>query len=206
MTFSNSSFLGWALITSGVFWILQLIFVTLMYTYNPLFGAWSDFSNAVTVILMLPLVWALYGLTKEQSQSLSLLAALLVVAGILANAVPSILIIIDRMSFAETLPPIIAGFGTIGLGLLLSFLLARAGGDLPSKVVLWGIVIGLGLFSFAGLLTVDMYSIFTGGGMGGFWSNPLVYPALTIGMVAYFAYPVWAIWLGRLVLGGKLIP
>jgi hypothetical protein len=201
----SSNTLGWTLIASGVFWILQLIFVTLLYTVNPLFGSWSDFSNAVTVLLMLPFVWALYNLTRDQNQVVSMIAALFGIAGIISAAVPSILIIIDRMTFQQTLPPIIAGFGAIGLWLLLHFLLARAGGELPGRVTLWGIVIGLGLFSFSGLLTVDMHAIFTGGGMGGFWSNPLVYPAITVGALGYFAYPVWVIWLGRMIANGSLV-
>ena len=51
-SFQNPKPVGQALIASGVFWILQLIFVTLFYAVGSPFGALSDLSNAMTFLLM----------------------------------------------------------------------------------------------------------------------------------------------------------
>jgi len=202
---SNPAFLGWTLIVCGISGVLQLIFVTLLYTVGQPFGALSDFSNAVMVLLILPLAFALYSMNREQSAFLSLIALLIGIAGILSTAIASFLIFLQRIDFAQSLPPIIAGFAGIGLMLLTASWIARSNNSLSSNVTLWGILIGTGLASLILLVLVVSgdFSKFLDGG-GGVLSNPLIYPGFALGVLGYIGFLIWAIWLGQMMVENKI--
>ncbi len=204
MIFSNPNFIGWTMISSGVWWILQMIFVTLLYTIDSPFGGMSDFSNLLTMLLILPFTFALYRNNQAKAPTFSLIALILGIAGILSIAIASGLLIIKTIEFLQSLPPVFGGYVAFGASLLINFWIARTNNSLPTKVLAWGMMIGLGLVSIAGLLTVDLAQLFSFN-MEGLWSNPLIYPAFVLTPFFFIGYPFWAFGVGRMILSGKII-
>jgi hypothetical protein len=192
-------FTGWTLIASGIVWLLQLVFVTLLYIVGGPFGALSDFSNALAVLLLLPFALALHRINQAHAAAYSWVALLIGVVGIFTVAVPSILILVGRINFQQSLPPIIAGFAAIGVWLLVSFWILMAHGSLPPNLTRWGLVIGLGLASTGLLLTVSGSNPLLGGDSKAFFSNPLLYPAFILVPLGVLGYPFWAVGFGRLL-------
>jgi len=196
---SHPVFTGWALIASGIAWLLQLVFVTLLYIVGGPFGALSDFSNALSVLLLLPFALTLHKINQTNAAASSWVVLLIGLVGIAAVAVPSILILVGRINFQQSLPPIIAGFAGIGVWLLVSFWILKAHSSLPPNFIRWGLVIGLGLASTGLLLTVSGSNPLVGGDLKAFLSNPLLYPAFVLVPFGVLSYPFWAVWFGRLL-------
>jgi len=48
-----NTFVGWSMILSAIWWVLQMVFVISFYAIGQPFGALSDFSNAMNVIFLL---------------------------------------------------------------------------------------------------------------------------------------------------------
>jgi hypothetical protein len=204
MIFSNQNFIGWTMIASGVFWILQMIFVTLLYTVDPRFGGMSDFSNLLTVLLFLPFAFALYKNNQITAPTISLIALILGIAGILSVAIASGLLIIKTIEFLQSLPPVFGGYVVLGASLLINLWISRTNNSLPPKGIAWGMMIGFGLVSIAGLLTVDLAQLFSFN-MEGLWSNPLIYPAFILTPFFFLGYPFWAFGVGRMILDGRIL-
>jgi len=200
---TNLNLIGWTLIASVVCWILQLIFVSLLYIVGGPFGALSDFTNALAVLFMLPFGFTLHAINKENAAALSLTAWIIGIAGILSVAIASFLIFFGLIDFQQSLPPVMVGFTAIGVWLLISFMIVRSNGDFPRAMSLWGILIGLGLASISLLLIAYNANPLLGGDWRSFLSNPLIYPALILLPLGYLSYPFWAIWVGRMYLSNK---
>ena len=203
MDLSNPSFIGKALIASGIFWIIQMLSVTLLYIVGQPFGAISDLTNALTVLSIIPFALAIYRMNQSIPPMLNLIALLIGIAGILAVTLASFMIIFGRINFFQYLPPVLLGFSGLGLMLIGILSVARNQELLPANATFWGIVIGLGLLSFGGLVAVDVSQAFNGGWRSLF-ANPFIYPALIFGPFFVLGFPIWAIWLGRLLRSGKL--
>lgn len=202
--FTHPSFIGWTLIASGIAWLLQLVFVTLLYIVGGPFGALSDFSNALAVLLMLPFALALHRINRAHAVVPSRIALLSGLAGIVLVAVPSILILVGKINFQQSLPPIIAGFAAMGIWLLISFWFFQSDGNLPVSLTRLGLIIGLGLAATGLLLTVSESNPLVGGDIKTFLANPLLYPAFILVPLGVLSYPFWAVWFGRLLALGVI--
>ncbi len=190
--------IGWSLILSAVWWVLQMGFVTTFFVIGQPYGALSNQSNAMNVICLLPLAMLIHIYTYQSQPLLSLSASAVGAAGVLLTAVASYLIMGGKISFAESLPPVMAGFSAIGVWLLAGFLMLRGLAPLPATLVNFGVVVGIGLAAI-GLLFLwgDIQAGFTGGAI---WSNPLIYPVLALVATGFFGLPVWSLLLGRHLL------
>ena len=204
MNTSNLKFIGWTMIISGVWWILQMIFVTLLYTIDSLFGGMSDFSNILTMLLLLPFSFALFKKNRITAPVLSLIALILGITGILSISITSAVLIARKIEFLQSLPPVFGGYVAFGISLLINLWIARKNASLPPSVLNWGMMIGLGLVSIAGLLTVDLAQLFSFN-MDGLWSNPLIYPAFVLTPFFFIGYPFWAFMAGRWTLASKIL-
>jgi hypothetical protein len=204
MNLSNPNFVGWTLIASGVWWILQLIFVTMLYIVGQPWGSWSDFSAALMVLLMLPLVFALYNLIRAAAPALSLIALIIGVAGIITAAVGSVLILTGRINFVQSLPPVVGGQVAIGVWFMISLWIARSSDVLPSKTAIWGIVIWFGLASLAVVLLSSMAEI-AGGDWQALIPSPVVYPIILIGLIGMLGYPFWAFGVARMFIAKTIV-
>jgi len=196
MTTSNfsPSVVGWMAIATGVSAILAVIFLTLMATVNPFFGKVNDVFNSIIGISSMVLAWMLYAEHHARSPLMSQIALLLAVVGAIFTIVGSVLIIYGFTDFV--LAGWYTGIGNALIGLwLAAFCYSMQYGDaLPHNLVIFGLVVGafmaVGLIGipgiFAGIDSMDMP-----------W---YLYVAFFGYLGTYILYPIWTIWLGRILL------
>ena len=200
MTTSNfpTATTGWIAIATGVSAILAIIFLTLMYTVNQSFGRVNDVFNSVIGISSMVLAWMLYAEHHAKSPLMSLIALALAVVGAIFTIIGSILIIFGFTDF------VLAGwYSGIGYALIGFWLAAYCyailhGDALPHNLVIFGVVVGV--FMAIGLLGIP--GIFAG--IDSMESMPwYLYVAFFGWLGTYILYPIWCIWLGRVLLSSS---
>lgn len=187
---------GWMAIATGVSAALATIFIILMYTVEPSFGAVNDVFNAILGIASGILAWMLYPQHHARSPRISRIALVLAMVGVILTIVGSTLILWDFTGF------VLAGFynavGNALIGLwLAAFCRSMLRGDtLPPNLFRFGIVAGaimaLGLLCIPGILSgVDSMDSLPWNLLVGFFSF----------LGTYLLYPIWTIWFGRTITG-----
>ena len=197
MTTSNfsSATIGWVAIVTGASSILAVIFLTLMATVNVSFGKVNDVFNAIIGISSAVLAWMLYAEHHSKSPLMSQIALVLAVVGAIFTIVGSVLIIFGFADFV--LAGWYSGIGNALIGLwLAAFCYSLLRGDaLPHNLVIFGIVVGA--FMAVGLLGIP--GIFAG--IDSMESMPwYLYVAFFGWLGTYILYPIWTIWMGRILL------
>jgi hypothetical protein len=194
--FSSVTF-GWVAITTGVSAILAVIFLTLMATVNMSFGTVNDVFNGIIGISSAVLAWMSYAEHHAKSPLMSQIALSLAVVGAIFTIVGSILIIYGFTDF------VLAGWYTgIGNALIGVWLVAfcysiQRGDALPHNLIMFGLVVGA--FMAVGLIGIP--GIFAG--IDSMESMPwYLYIAFFGYLGTYILYPIWTIWLGRMILSG----
>jgi hypothetical protein len=210
VNFLEPDLIGWTAIASGVIWLIQYVFLGLMFavTVSP-YGTLSDISYLLGAILMLPFMLAFYDLLRPDQPTATLLALLVGMAGVLLITVAQIRLMIGQISLEQNMPTVTLGTGLIGISVLITILLSRSNPQMPTGFLWLGIVVGVSLGVvgiLAGvLLPKDIYLMMTGGLD---WSNlnPFMYVIFVAAPISQLGYPVWAIWLGRLILNNHILP
>jgi hypothetical protein len=196
MTTSNfsPSAVGWTAIAVGVITILAVIFLTLMATVNMAFGKVNDVFNSLIGISSLVLAWMLYAEHHARSPLMSQIALFLAVVGAIFTIIGSVLIIYGYTDFV--LAGWYTGIGNALIGLwLAAFCYSMLRSDtLPHNLIVFGIVVGA--FMAVGLIGIS--GIFAGiDSMDMPW---YLYIAFFGYLGTYILYPIWTIWLGRILL------
>jgi hypothetical protein len=174
---------GWSAYVSAAATIMTFITAIIFFTVGGSFGKINDISSVLQLLFMLPLPLALYRLFRHNAQTLNLLAAL-GIAGMLVGVVGQSLLVFDVITYQQSLA-FFPGAAAIGIWLLLTDYLALASGLFPRGLAWAGFIAGAGyLVTVAGFLLGGQQNLFFY--IGGF--------------VLVISYPVWAIWLGRLLL------
>ena len=197
MTTSNFSTAttGWIAIATGVSAILAVIFLTLMYTVNQSFGKVNDVFNSVIGISSVVLAWMLYAEHHARSPLMGQIALALAVVGAIFTIIGSILIIFGFTGFVLAGWYSGIGYALIGLWLATFCYSLLRSEALPHNLVIFGIVAGA--FMAVGLLGIP--GIFAG--IDSMESMPwYLYVAFFGYLGTYILYPIWTIWLGRILL------
>jgi len=206
--FSNPTFLGWSVIGSVASWLLQFVFLGLMFSVatSP-FGFLSDISYMLGALLALPFMAAFYFLYRAEQGMLSLLAMLIGIAGVLIIDVAQFRLVTRQLPLEQNMPQVVLGTGLIGVSILLFSLLGRGNPQLPGGFTWLGI--GLGVLMGSGILLglffgKAVYATMTGALE---WSkaNPFMLAVFAANFLSQIGYPVWGIWLGRMFLRGKIL-
>ncbi len=201
---------GWTTVASGLFWILQLVALILLFTGRYRFGPVSDFSSAMSAILLIPLALSFRGLLADSGQFAGSVALLLGMIGMLAVATTGFLMVSETIEFRTSLPPVMIGMGLIGLWMVINSYRSLDQPGLPSILPWLGILVGvtLALALPTGLLWSDeLYRVMSGiAGQGeptgvNLITKGIVYIA---GPINQLLFPVWAFWFGRLFLSGQI--
>jgi hypothetical protein len=188
---------GWVAIATGISAILAVLFLTLMATVNMSFGTVNDVFNGFIGISSAVLAWMLYAEHHAKSPLLSQIALSLAVVGAIFTIVGSILIIYGFTDFV--LAGWYTGLGNALIGVwLVAFCYSMQRGDaLPHNLIMFGLVVGV--FMAVGLIGIP--GIFAG--IDSMESMPwYLYIAFFGYLGTYILYPIWTIWLGRLILSG----
>jgi hypothetical protein len=100
------------------------------------------------------------------------------------------LLVLNAVRFEQTVGGVLTMTALIGAWLLISGLLARGGRTMPPGLI--GVMVVLGLASLLAAI--------------GFWLGGDQHLLAALGfLVGVVASPLWSIWLGRLLLSGRLV-
>ena len=166
----------------------------------------SDISYMLGALLMLPFMVAFYLIYRADNGALSILALILGIVGIIIINVSQFRLIIKQLTLEQNMPQVALGTGLIGISILLFSLLGRGNLQLPSGFTWLGIV--LGILMGSGILLGAFFGKEVHATMTGAldWSkaNPFMLVAFIANFLSQVGYPVWGIWLGRIVLRGAI--
>lgn len=209
MNLTNQNFVGWATMIGGVVGIIGFISLLLLFVVGEPFGTLNDFLSIPTAFLMMPLVMALYRLNAVEHGALSGIALLAGVAGFFATAIGSSLLILNRISFEQSLLPGIGGFGLIGVWVLIHSMIGITNHTLPRGAAWLGLLLAvpptLALVAVLRSDNVAMVLASLGGQTTGMAPvSPIVYVFVILGFLSYAGLPFWFILIGRTFLSGRI--
>lgn len=204
---------GWVALLAGSIEILGLVFLILFFALelprgsasNLRFGYLSDVTPILVAPVNLIVIVMILLLQRKSAPRLSVLAAILGIAGILLTAWTNILFVSDRISLEQQIQLFYVSLAFLGPWHLLVNSIARRVHSLPSRLTIFGILVGIGQ------VTLCMSSFLFGGFDIMFSSSstpimtniPLLI-ALAIGipmaLTGYVGAPIWLVWLGRTLL------
>jgi hypothetical protein len=188
---------GWAAVTTGVVGLLALTFIVLLYTVGGLFGPLNDIFNGLMGILSGVLAVLLYAQRGAEAPALSLVGLILALVGAGVVVVGSALVVSRRLGWYRAGFYTMAGFGAIGLWLVGQNVIAQQRNGWPQGLVMAGFVVGglmgLGLAAIPGFFSrVDSWE-----------ASPwyIKYVGMSASSLGWLIlYPVWCLWLGRMLL------
>jgi hypothetical protein len=188
----DTSFL--ALITScsaylsAVATILTFITGILFFTVNGPFGKINDIASVFQVLFMIPLAFALYRILPAGTRTLGLIPALIGIGGMLFAAYGQVLLVFGKIDFQGSMKYFPAG-AAIGIWLVATCSFALSYNLFPTGLARTGIVAGVSyiVIVLAFLIKGQQNMVFYFGGL-----------------VLGISYPIWAIWLGRLIGSGGM--
>ena len=183
-------FLGWAALLSAVATIATLITGILFFSLGGPFGKINDIASVFQVVLTVPVAVALYLLSRPNAAGLALLALAIGVISLGTVGVLQALLVFGAVTFEQTIREVLTAGGAIGLWLILGNVLA-----LGAKIL----AVGLGTL---GIVAGVSYILPAVGYRKGGQSHPLFYAGSFLALVGY---SIWATWLGRLLLTGRLV-
>jgi hypothetical protein len=187
--------IGWVAIATGVVGLVGLVFIVLFFTVGQPFGTLNDLCIALAAILGGVLAWMLYSAHHAQSPPLSQLSLVAALAGALVAVAGSALVIFRVTGWYLAGLYMTAGNALIGLWLVGLSYSAQRSRAWPHGLAVFGLVVGVimavGLVAVPGILK----SIPAQG------SAPWYVNAGYVGGLGWVVlYPMWCIWLGRILL------
>jgi hypothetical protein len=191
----SSATIGWVAIASGAVGLAGLAFIILFFTVGQPFGTLNDLCIGLAAILSGVLAWMLYPAHHAQSPQLSQAALAAASVGAFVVAVGSALVIFRVTGWFLAGLYMTAGNGFIGLWLLGLSYSAQNSNSWPHGLAVFGLVAGVimavGLVSAPGIAK----------GIDAQASAPWFVNVGYVGGLGWLVlYPVWCIWLGRILL------
>lgn len=183
-------FAGWSAVINGISSIASTITLILMFAVAAFFGPVNDAISVIWCLSFIPLGVLFYRMHQPVNAPLSLITAVVGIAAMLIFAVAQMLLVLRVVTFEQSVGLVLSMGAIIGLWALLNGLMARSGSTLPPAMT-WLLI----LFGVSFMITA----------VGWYQSgpqNPLVAGGFLIGAIAG---PVWAIWLGRMLLAADLV-
>ena len=178
-------FSGWSAVINGLTSIASTVTLMLMFAVAPFFGPLNDAISVIWCLSFIPLALLFYRLNQPVNTPLSLTAAVIGISAMIIFAVAQMMLVLRIVTFEQSLGVVLSMGAVTGLWAFINGWLARGGATLTGAMT-WLLII----FGASYMLTA------VGWYMAG-QENPLVMIGFLIGAVAG---PIWAIWLGRLLL------
>jgi hypothetical protein len=181
---------GWSAYANGLLMLANMITISLMFAVDPLWGPVNDAVSVAWLLSFLPLALVLAEVNRPvMGRGVAVGTAAGGAGAILLFAGLQILLVVGLVRFEQTFTAVVTLGGIMGVWLLVNGLLARSGQTLPRGLAWLAIIFGLS------------YVL----AMVGFWLAGYESTILWIGAgVGYLVGPVWAFWLGWLLLRGRL--
>jgi hypothetical protein len=192
MNHTQTQLIGWSAYANGFLMVANMVTLFLMFTVDPMWGPVNDALSVPWMLTFLPLA-VLFARLNQPVMGRVLVAgtALAGIAAMLLFAVLQSLLALRLVRFEQTFAAVVTLGGILGVWLLLNGLLALRGSTLPGGLA-WITV----AFGFSYIV-----------GAAGYWLGGYEQPLLWAGAaLGYLLGPVWAFWLGWLMLHGRLAP
>lgn len=189
----NESFIrlsGWLAYANAVLSIAGFVTLVGFFIIGGILGPVNDAISVLWALTFVPLLLLLYQLNRPVNQPVSLAVAIAGIAAALGFALLQSLLVLGIVRFEQTFMAVVTLGSIIGLAILIGGLMARGGQTLPSGLTWMFIAYGLGY-------ALSALGIWLGG-----QEHPLAASGYLIGAIAG---PIWAIWLGRLLLNGAKV-
>ena len=175
--------------------ILATMLIFLFYAFGGPFGTLNDIFNGVAGILSGILAWILFSEFRLNSSILHRVVLILALIGAVVVVIGSVLIIFDFTGWVLAGWYTTVGYALIGIWLLAFSYSMRYSNLLPHNLSTFGLFVGVimvvGIVAISGILM----------GIDSTESTPGYLNLGYVGFLGtYFLYPVWAIWLGRILL------
>lgn len=188
---ANQLFLyaGWSAYVNVVANIVGFVSLLVFFSVGGISGIINDSSSVFFSLSLIPLAAAWHHLHRSLFPPLSLVVATIGIIAMITAAILQALLVFGVVEFEQTLGTVLAANAVIGIWLMMNGILARIGSTLPPGLAWLSIGAGIGLV----LIIV------------GFWIGGQQHPLTTVGgLVAFIGILIWAIWLGRLLLAGRV--
>lgn len=167
------------------------IFVTLIALFT-LGGIWGPINDSISVfwaLTFLPLLILLHKINQSASAPISLGSSIVGAAAMIGFAFLQSLLVLKVVRFEQTFLAVVTLGGILGSAFVTHSLIARRSAFLPSKLTWLMFVFGLGYILSA----------------VGIWIGGQQHPLAAIGYLSsVLTGPIWAIWLGRVLLKGEI--
>ena len=177
---------GWSAYVSGTATIVTFVSAILFFSLGQPFGTLNDIASVFQLSFMLPLALILDRLFRPHSPTLSFLAAVLGMSGMLVGAGVQSLLVAGAITYQQTVPFLHFG-SAIGGWLVLSSYLSLSTHLFPRGLAWAGLLAGVGY-----VMTVVGFLL-------GSYQSPVFYAG---GLLMVSSYSTWAFWLGRVLLAG----
>jgi len=187
--------LGWLTIALGEVGLLGAVSLILFFTFGGFFGTLSDLCIAFEAILSALLARMLYPVQRAPSPRSSRFLLTAALVGALVASIGSACVIFDFTGWFLAGLMNIFGYALVGLWLLGLNYFAQRTDRWPRRLARFGLITGA-------MMAVGML---TGPGIVGRVDDPELAPwFVSVAQVASLGwlllYPIWTIWLGRLLL------
>jgi len=185
---------GLAIAIGGVT-LIGIVSISLFYVVGGFFGPLNDLCNAVEAVLGAVLAWRLYPCYRSQSPRLSQFALIAALVGALVAVIGSALVIFRVTGWYLAGLYTMLGYALIGVWLFGFNASVLRNFSWPRRLVQLGR--GTGAVMVAGLLS----SAGIPGGVDSVGAAPWWVNVGFVGSLGWFLlYPIWCLWLGRLLL------
>lgn len=202
---------GWAAILCGIAAILTFITSVLFFwleapsvgtsaAQTHLWGPLSDIFPIIQMALLLPVAYGLYLVQRPGAPTMSLVATMIGALGMLGVILLQSLLLLMIVPFEQEVGPLLVAMGLVGVWLLGVNYLARQQGGLPSRLRWLGMAVGVAFVLEPVLLaamggTVDWRAMSS--------NYFLIIWTTLVFLVAYVGFPIWAIWLGGVLMASE---
>lgn len=188
------------LVTSVLFFWLEVPTVGTSAAQTHLWGPLSDLFPIIQMALLLVVAYAVFQIQRPGAPTLSLVAAIVGVIGMLGVIVLQSLLMLKVIPFEQEVGPMLFAMGLVGVWLLIVNYLARRQSQLSSRLAWLGIAVGIAfvleLVLLSAMSGVVNWQAMTSNYFFATWSA-LVF------LVAYLGFPIWALWLGRTFMASE---
>lgn len=165
--------------------VLNIATLLLFYAAGGFWGTLNDGVSVLWILSFVPIAVLFSQLHRPVNPALSLFTAAGGIVAMVIFAILQFLLVVDVVSFEQSVGAILTLGGLVGLFLLINGVLAKAGQTLPARAIWATTLYGLGYVAAA----------------AGFWIGGMWHPLASVGFViGTFAGVAWGFWLGRFLL------
>lgn len=214
---------GWSAILSGAVVLIGNIFLILFYVLEAprlletrnmngsasfSFGRLNDAAAAIQALLMILIVLAFLRVMQirapvfvwQKGLAVAVIISMLIISCIQLLYVLSMIGVDTQTKF------VLPAWGIVGLWMILTHHRARTQRILPASLGRLGIAVGAAyLLMFISFYAFGGQAATATGDPSTLVSNyPFIISFVVSMLVGFFVYPIWAIWLGRVFLSGKV--